>query len=237
MSDVGNQIQLEGKSWTFGGPVPSKFPTHVRSSIPLYEEGHELILGLSDFFVRSDSVVYDLGCSTGELLLKLASWKKDSGIRFIGADSEEGMVEEALKNCRHEGRITIRSADAAAMDFEPADFIISYYTLQFIRLEQRKALIKKIHDSLRPGGCFVFFEKVYAPDAQLQDIISSLYNDFRISRGHTEKEITAKNKSLRGILESLTSAENSEMLRSSGFTKTGMIFKALSFEGWIAIRS
>jgi tRNA (cmo5U34)-methyltransferase len=236
MSDVGNQIQLEGRQWTFGGSVPSKFPTHVRSSIPLYEEGHELILGLSDFFIRSDSVIYDLGCSTGELLLKLASHKQEPGIRFIGADSEEGMINEARKNCRHEDRISVRFENIAESEFEPSDFIISYYTMQFLRLDERRQLLSKIFNSLNSGACFVFFEKVYAPDAQIQDILSGLYTDFRLSKGHTEKEIISKSKSLRGILESRTSQENSDLLRNAGFKRTGMILKALNFEGWMAVK-
>jgi len=237
MSDVGNQIKLEGRQWTFGGSVPSKFPTHVRSSIPLYEEGHELILGLSDFFIRSDSLVYDLGCSTGELLLKLAAHKKEQGIRFIGADSEEGMISEARKNCIHEERISVRFEDVTHLIFEPSDFIISYYTMQFLRLEERRQLLSNIYNALKPGGCFVFFEKVFAPDAMLQDLLSGLYTDFRISKGHSEKEIISKSKSLRGILESRTSQENSEMLNDAGFTRTGMILKALNFEGWFAVKN
>lgn len=236
MSDVGNQIQLEGHRWTFGGSVPSKFPSHVRSSIPLYEEGHELILGLSDYFVRPDSVVYDIGCSTGELLLKLAAYKSDHGIRFIGVDSEEGMVREALKNCGHEERISVRLQDASAMEFEPTDFVISYYTLQFLRLEHRRNIIKKIYKSLKPGGCFVLFEKVHSRDGRVQDIVSSLYTDFRLNRGHSEKELLHKNKSLRGILESLTSEENAAMLKEAGFADSELIMKALGFEGRIALK-
>ena len=46
--------------------------------------------------------------------------------------------------------------------------IVSYYTLQFVPLRARGALVARIHDALAPGGTLVLFEKVLASSARNQ---------------------------------------------------------------------
>ena len=37
-------------AWDFKQDVAKNFYSHINKSVPLYKEGHELILKLSDFF-------------------------------------------------------------------------------------------------------------------------------------------------------------------------------------------
>ncbi len=76
MKSVGDNIKAERAAWTFGGDVANSFDSHVSKSVPLYYEGHSLICGVSDFFIKNDSVVYELGSSTGALIRKLANHNK-----------------------------------------------------------------------------------------------------------------------------------------------------------------
>ena len=64
-------MKLKTGAWSFGGSVPTKFEKHIAKSVPLYLEGHELIIGLSDFFLNEGSICYDIGCSTANLLKKI----------------------------------------------------------------------------------------------------------------------------------------------------------------------
>ena len=64
MSKVGDKIKAVSGAWSFGGSVAKTFDDHVSKSVPLYNEGHEMIVDLSEFFVSKNSVVYELGCST-----------------------------------------------------------------------------------------------------------------------------------------------------------------------------
>ena len=48
---VGENISVENASWSFGGDVPKTFEEHVSRSVPLYNEGHDLICNISDFFL------------------------------------------------------------------------------------------------------------------------------------------------------------------------------------------
>jgi len=71
-NSVGEGIVAANASWTFGGSVAETFSEQARRSTPYYEKGHELICMISDFFVRQDSVCFDIGTSHGELIGRLA---------------------------------------------------------------------------------------------------------------------------------------------------------------------
>ena len=45
----GDNIVSDNTGWTFSGETSKKFDAHVSKSVPLYAEGHDLILKLSDF--------------------------------------------------------------------------------------------------------------------------------------------------------------------------------------------
>lgn len=69
---VGDGVESRNASWSFGGTTPQHFDSHVSKSVPRYKDGHDIVLSLSDFFVKSDSVCYELGSSTGTLTRQLA---------------------------------------------------------------------------------------------------------------------------------------------------------------------
>ena len=48
---VGDKINADRASWEFSGKTASNFDNHVSRSVPGYNDGHEIIASLSDFFV------------------------------------------------------------------------------------------------------------------------------------------------------------------------------------------
>lgn len=68
---VGNQIEVKDVQWTLVTRLLGKFLTPMSSTLFLYKEGHSSICYLSDFFLRSGTVCYDIGSSTGTLLLSI----------------------------------------------------------------------------------------------------------------------------------------------------------------------
>ena len=74
------KINFKRGSWTFAGKVPKKFNNHVKKSVPYYNECHNLINQLSDFFLNNNSICYDLGCSTSTLLIKLSQFTNKKNI-------------------------------------------------------------------------------------------------------------------------------------------------------------
>jgi tRNA (cmo5U34)-methyltransferase len=165
MAHVGDRIESELANWSFAG-VSEQFDAHVSRSVPLYHEGHRLIMAMADFFLLPSSTCYDLGCSTGTLLSLLAERNRGKDVRFVGIDTDPGMVERAREACASYPSVTILESDLLDVPFDKADVVIAYYTMQFVRPRDRQVAFDRIYEALNWGGAFCCFEKVRAPDAR-----------------------------------------------------------------------
>ncbi len=235
-SRVGDNIAAPNAAWSFGADVPETFVSHVSRSVPFYEAGHELICEVSDFFVRDDSICYEIGVSTGELLGKLARHNAGKRARWCGIDVEESMIARAKKHLAGLSNVEVHVGNAIDWEFEKTDMVVSYYCLQFIPPKSRQIVIDTIYERLNWGGCFLLFEKVRAPDARFQDMMSALYQDFKLRQEFSPSEIVAKARSLKGVLEPFSTQGNLDMLKRAGFVDVMSIMKYVCFEGFLAIK-
>ena len=235
MGQSGDKIEAKNANWKFNGSMVEHFEEHVRKSVPLYEEGHELIVNLSDYFVKDDSVCYELGSSAGTLTNKLAKRHDFRGAKFIGIEIEEDMVKKA-NELYQASNLSFVCDDMTTATFEKADLIVSYYTIQFIHPKLRQQLIDKIYASLNWGGAFIMYEKVRANDARFQDIITNLYMEYKLKQGYSAEEIVSKARSLKGVLEPFSTEGNIDMLKRAGFVDILSVQKYMNFEGFLAIK-
>lgn len=233
---VGDAITADNANWTFGGKVSKTFDEHVFRSVPLYNIGHHLILKIADFFLHNDSSCYDLGCSTGTLLCMLAEKNKAKKIAFYGIDKEKGMIDEAKKRCKKYKNIDLINEDGLNIDFDKSDLIISYYTMQFIKPKNRQEIFNRIYEALNWGGGFLLFEKVRGPDARFQDMMTTIYTDYKLEQGYTPEEIVHKTRSLKGVLEPFSTQGNIDLLKRAGFIDYMTIMKYACFEGFLTIK-
>ena len=49
MTSVDKNIRADNAGWSFEN-IADDFDDHVRKSVPLYDDGHDLVCKLSDFF-------------------------------------------------------------------------------------------------------------------------------------------------------------------------------------------
>lgn len=241
MSNVGDGLSSERGNWKFSGAVVDSFDDHVSKSVPLYNEGHDLICDISDFFIKSNSVCYEIGCSTGALTLKLAEHNIGKPeAQFIGVDIESDMIKNANKKAKSKKDLNVsflnENAIEIEMEKESSDMIICYYTVQFIRPSVRQTLIDKLYNTLNWGGALLLFEKVRGSDARFQDIITTLYTDYKLRKGYSPEEIISKTQSLKGVLEPFSTQGNIDLLKRAGFVDINTIQKYLCFEGFLAIK-
>lgn len=222
-------------SWHFNRENAGKFDEHVIRSIPWYQEGHDLVLKFSEFFVKPDDVIYDLGCATGRLSCALAHYHNNKNVTVIGIDESKDMILEARKRPGAES-VTFIHENILDHTYKPTNLVISYYTVQFMAEAARKEMLKKISKSLNTGGGLLLFEKTRAETAVIDNMFSTLLTEFKLEQGQSADEIVAKLLSLKGVLEPSYSEEIKKNLKASGFRHIERIFKCNSFEGFLAIK-
>ena len=167
-SVVGDSIVAENASWSFSGLVPGMFDEHIGKSVPMYQQGRKLVANLSDFFVCQDSLIYDIGCSTGTMISELAKRHSKKNVRCVGIDVEIDMIRHASDRNRGGSGVGFVHADIDEFSFERTDFVLSYYTMQFVRPKYRQSVVDRVYTALNWGGAFILFEKVRANDARSQ---------------------------------------------------------------------
>ncbi len=224
------------KQFEFDEEVASVFDDMLSRSVPFYDEMLNLTTAFSLKYLKVDSTVYDLGCSTATTLINIANHSK-CRLNLIGIDTSEAMLARAKRKTKAYGHnITFLNNDIFDVEFQKASVIISNYTLQFIRPLQREKLIKKIYDSLEDGGVFIFSEKVITENKILNKQYIDEYYNFKKTQGYSEFEISQKREALENVLIPYTYEENKKMILDAGFKNFDCIFKWINFGTFIAIK-
>ena len=233
--NTGDRIKKGRGGWDFDTGVAKTFDSHVKKSVPLYDEGHQIIIDSSDYFIKKNSNIYDVGCSTGKLINKLSTHHKHKeNINFFGIDSSQEMITSAKKNNIENSKFT--KGDITKLKLKKNSVTVLYYTLQSIDTAYRQEVINKIYNSLEWGGALFLFEKVRAADARFQDITTTTYEEYKVRNNFSDEEIMSKKRSLIGILEPFSTQGNLDMLKRAGFIDINSIFKYICFEGFLAIK-
>lgn len=228
-------MKLKNGGWSFGGNLPNKFENHITKSVPHYLEGHQMIVRLSDYFLKERSVCYDIGCSTGNLLKKISAYSSKEKIKLIGIEKEKKMYNYAKSQINNK-KIKLLNKDFKGIKLVKSDMIISYYTIQFIAPSIRQSILNKIFKSLNWGGAFIMFEKIRGNDARFHDILNSLYLDFKEDNRLNTQHIINKSKSLRGILEPFSDQGNLGLIKRAGFKDIQTIMQSMCFKGYLCIK-
>ena len=222
--------------WEFNKSITDEFDYHIKKSLSFYDEIQEIICNLSDFFICENHPIYDLGCSLGETMKRINNRHKDKNLEFIGVDNSSFMIEKAKQVSSNKNTTFINTPIESFLFNSKTNLVLSVLSLQFCKLEDREKIVSRVYNALNVGGAFIFVEKVYANNSQIQDIFTQSLHDNKLKNGFIEKEIMDKDKSLRSKLIPLTSKENLTMLSNVGFQKIDIFYKNLNFSGIIAIK-
>ena len=148
------------------------------------------------------------------------------------------MVKKAIEKLDGTlGEVEVRHDDLLKTELsEPADLIIMNYTLQFISPEKRQDLLSKIFSSLKPGGTFILSEKINPEQECYFDLITDLYYDFKKRNGYSELEISQKREALENVMKPITPSVQIDLLKSSGFKNSEMIFRWYNFASYLCVK-
>ena len=90
-------ISILERVWRFDSKVAEIFDKHVNQSIPHYDSLQKYISNISEWYLKDNSRVYDLGCSTGNTIINICKNNKGKKIEIIGYDTGKRMINLAKK--------------------------------------------------------------------------------------------------------------------------------------------
>ena len=215
------------------------FDDMLQRSVPMYQECQELAVRWCAQYTKSFTSIYDLGCSTGSLLIKLAKTLEPSAnIKLIGVDNSSAMLkkaEEVLKSSPLPFELVEENLNNN-LTIANASVVVLNYTLQFVQPENRVSILKNIYNGLIPGGSLVLIEKIKNEVPELNNTFIKFHHQFKEQKGYSKLEISQKREALENVLIPLTIKENSNLLNSAGFLTVDLFFKWNNFAGFIALK-
>ena len=238
----GNNLSSVEGTWKFTDNVAKNFDKHVNQSIPHYKDIQKYVTLLAEWFLKDETTVYDLGCSTGETVKMILNSSISNKIRIIGIDANTKMIKIAKSKTNKLKKNTKIKIDFQSTDitkikkFKRSNLFISILLFPFLNTLQRKNIFKKVFKSLNHGGGFIFVDKIRSDHSDFEDMFNQVYFDFKIDEGLTAKQILNKSKSLRSSMHLHRKNEIFSLLKENKFKSYDIFFKWFNFVGIIAIK-
>lgn len=224
----------------FDEKVAEVFPDMIQRSVPGYGTMISTIGILAAKYAQPNSRCYDLGCSLGAVSLSMRQRINQPGCIVIAVDNSEAMVERGLELLASDSssRVPVEMvcADIQDIAIEDASVVVLNFTLQFIPLDDRLALITRIHKGLKPGGVLILSEKMAFDDQIKQDFHTEAHHDFKRANGYSDLEISQKRTALERVMipESLNC--HKRRLQEAGFPMSEVWFQCFNFASMAAIK-
>jgi len=229
--------QTDIADFRFDQDVVKVFDDMVRRSVPGYDSMIQMIGLIARMYGQDDTNYYDLGSSTGAITLSIALNNKSKNNQFFAIDNSKEMVEQCEKNLHNKvDNLQAICDDINQVKINSASIVVLNLTLQFIDVNLRSNLIKKIYDGLEPGGILIISEKIHFDDAVTQNQITKLHMDFKKENGYSELEIANKRQAIENVLITETKEQHLNRLRDCGFVETSCFFQCLNFVSFLSVK-
>jgi tRNA (cmo5U34)-methyltransferase len=199
------------------------FDKHIDLSIPDYGLLNNHISSLSTFFIKDNGLYYDIGASTGILIDKIKNKNSNINYRSIGIEPSKNLSNN------HPDIIIDKAENIEYKDF---DFATAVFTFQFLSIENRFIILKKLHNKLKRFGCIIIAEKVIEDVGYIQNILEFTYYDYKLLNFSSD-EIFNKQNDLRYIMNPITEQENISLFKEAGFIRITKFWQSLLFRAWI----
>jgi tRNA (cmo5U34)-methyltransferase len=226
-------------TWAFDADVAANYDDMLERSVPQYATMREAVTMMATRFAEPQTTIVDLGCSLGGAMAPLLERLRGRNT-FLGCDSSMPMLDIARERFADEidnGSVAIQQLDLrTAYPDVVAGVTLAVLSLQFIPIERRQQLLRRIWQHTRPGGALIVVEKLLGSTSEIDDHLIDIYHKLQIDNRYSPEEIVQKQHELEGVLVPLTAQTNEEMLRAAGFTQVECFWRYMNFGAWIAIR-
>ncbi|MDG5467178.1 carboxy-S-adenosyl-L-methionine synthase CmoA [Deltaproteobacteria bacterium IMCC39524] len=224
----------------FDEKVADVFPDMIQRSVPGYGTMISTIGILAAKYAQPNSRCYDLGCSLGAVSLSMRLRINQPDCKIIAVDNSEAMVERGVELLASDNSskvpVEMVCADIKDIAIEDASVVVLNFTLQFIPLDQRLALITRIYQGLKPGGVLILSEKMAFDDQVKQDFHTEAHHDFKRANGYSDLEISQKRTALERVMIPESFTCHKQRLQEAGFPMSEVWFQCFNFASMIAIK-
>lgn len=211
----------------------------ISRSVPGYGLTLQMIGVLTSIYAPHTARCFDLGCSLGAATLQMRHHLKGSQSHIVAVDSSAAMIDKLRKLLEADsGKIpvTLLQQDIRDVAITGADVVVLNFTLQFIPPAERKQLLQKIFDGMKPGAVLLLSEKIRFDDIRVDAQQSEMHEAFKRNQGYTDLEIAQKRTALDNVLVRDSLAGHEQRLHSVGFKEVLVWFQCFNFFSLLAIR-
>lgn len=231
--------QSEIAPFAFDADVAAVFDDMLARSIPGYTDLIRRQAQICRGCLQPASRLYDLGCSHGNLGMRVLDNPPAIPFTILAVDNAPAML--ARYRCRlsrhpEAKRVDLICADLLDVKVEQASVVVVNFTLQFLPREMRGMLLRRIYEGLLPGGVLLFSEKIVHADRDLDELQIDFYHRFKAENGYSRLEISQKREALENVLLPDTIAVHEERLTLAGFQRWDIWQKWFNFTSWIVIK-
>ena len=199
------------------------FDKHILFSIPNYGQLFTQVKDFVEVFQQDNTVVLDLGCSTGKLLTEVDKIKAS----YVGIDASN-LIPKSTE--------VIEFIQQDLLDYsfpQECSVVVSMFLLQFLHRKDRVPTLNKIRDSLTVNGCFIVCEKTHYDDPRIEALNNTNYLEWK-RQNFTDKEIMDKSEVLT---RSMWLSTQTELEKELAVVGTPVLFwKSFSFVAYIVFK-
>lgn len=224
--------------FAFDNSVVSVFPDMINRSVPGYQTIVAMTGVMAGRYYQPGTRCYDLGSSLGASTLSMAR-ALPAEANIIAVDNSEAMIlrcKDILAQSDYQASIELQLGNIQDIRFEMASVVVMNFTLQFIPLEQRDAMIQKISAAMPPGGVLILSEKIAFSDEHLQALNTDLHHSFKRQNGYSDLEISQKRSALENVMVPETLSTHRERMMNAGFTSCDVWFQCFNFASIVAVK-
>jgi tRNA (cmo5U34)-methyltransferase len=163
------------------------------------------------------------------------------GCRITAVDNAKAMVDRCRSIVAGDAgnagvAIEVLQADIRDVEISRASMVVLNYTLQFLPVDERLALLKKIAAGMIGGGVLILSEKIVDEDPQIEQLLVELHHQFKRRNKYSDLEISRKRAALENVLVPESMKTHLDRLQLAGFSHAGPWLRYFNFVSILAIR-
>ena len=223
-------------SFVFDERVAAVFSDMISRSVPGYATIIGMIGLLAEQHATPGSRLYDLGCSLGAATVSMGQAIGDRECQLVAVDNARPMLDKALEQFSRHLPLTVEThcADIRDVPVLDASVVVLNFTLQFLPVEERLALLQKIRQGMQDDGVLILSEKIAGADEEEDRLLVELHHAFKGANGYSDLEISQKRTALEEVLLPETIATHRTRLQAAGFSRVDLWFQCFNFVSFVA---